>query len=432
MDTVAHLEYLRDFGLPLLLKFLNRRHEMLTKFGSQGPEQERRAHENLFSIDNSLKAIRGEEEGLKEPALIATKQRSETDLRRQVAADPRKQKEYGDAWDNIAKGRRAQSSYEVQRRFLEGEWGFDSTLFHLARSLVRMSEESTKPNEKRLPEYTDAARASLEQQLFSTAPIYDDFEKAKLSDSLRFMLEEMGPNNSTVKKVLQGETPEARAAELINGTKLKDIAYRKQVAAGGPRDIERSDDPMIKLAYSIDAESRSVRKRYEEEVQAVERVNYAKIARALFDLKGTSIYPDATFTLRLSYGSVKGYHENGKPVAPYTDFAGLFRHSAEHGDKYPYHIPESWVRAKPRLNLRTPFNFVSTADIIGGNSGSPVINKNGDLVGLIFDGNIQSLVGDFYYDESVNRAVSVDSRAMLEALTKVYHTTALVNELTRR
>jgi hypothetical protein len=431
MDTVAHLEYLRDFGFPLLLKFLNRRHEMLTRFGAQGAEQERRAHEDLFGIDNSLKAIRGEEEGLKVPSLIATKQRAETELRRAIAADSRKQEEYGDAWDAIAKGRRAQSSYEVQRRFLEAEWGFDSTLFDAARALVRMAEESTKPNEKRLPEYTDAARESLEEQLYSPAPVYDDFEIAKLSDSLRFMLEEMGPNNAIVKKVLQGETPEARAAELINGTRLKDVAYRKQVATGGVKGIERSDDPMIKLARSIDSESRAVRKRYEDEVQAVERVNYAKISRALFELKGTSLYPDATFTLRLSYGAVKGYRENGKFVAPFTDFGGLFRHSATHGNKYPYHVPESWVKAKPRLNLRTPINFVSTADIIGGNSGSPVINRNGELVGLIFDGNIQSLVGDFYFDESVNRAVSVDSRGMLEALRKVYRATAVVNELSR-
>ena len=432
MDTVAHLEYLRDFGFPLLLKFLNRQHAMLQKYGSQGPEQERRAHEDFFSIENSLKAIRGEYEGLKEPSLIGNKQRAETELRRTIASDPRKQKEYGDAWDAIAKGRKAQPSYEVERRFLESEWGFNSTYFDFARTLVRMAEENTKPNEKRLPEYTDARRASLEQELYSPAPIYDDFEKAKLSDSLRFMQEELGANNSLVKKVLQGKSPEERANELIDGTRLREVDARKQLAAGGKNATENSNDPMIKLARSIDAESRAVRKRYEDEVTAVERTNYGKIARALFELKGTSIYPDATFTLRLSYGAVKGYQENGKFVTPFTDFGGLFRHSVEHGDKYPYHIPDSWKRAKRLLNLRTPLNFVSSADIIGGNSGSPVINRNAELVGLIFDGNIQSLVGDFYFDESVNRAVSVDSRGMLEALRKVYHADAAANELARR
>jgi len=432
MDTVAHLEYIRDFGFPLLLKFLDRQHAMLLKYGSQGSEQERRAHEELFSIENSLKAIRGEEEGLRDPTLIANKQRAETELRRSIAADPRKQKEYGDAWDAIARGRKAQPSYEVERRFLESEWGFNSTYFDFARTLVRMAEENTRPNEKRLPEYTDARRASLEQELYSPAPIYDDFEKAKLGDSLRFMQEEMGANNPLVKKVLQGKSPEERANELINGTRLREVDARKQLAAGGKKAIEDSNDPMIKLARSIDSESRAVRKRYEDEVQSVERTNYGKIARALFEVKGTSIYPDATFTLRLSYGAVKGYPENGRQIAPFTDFAGLFRHSAEHGDKYPYHIPDSWKKAKRFLNLRTPFNFVSSADIIGGNSGSPVINRNGELVGLIFDGNIQSLVGDFYFDETVNRAVSVDSRGMLEALRKIYHADAAANELARR
>ena len=432
MDTVAHLEYLRDFGFPLILKYLDRQHAMLTKYGARGAEQERRAHEDLFSIENSLKAIRGEEAGLKDPKLITTKQHAETELRRAVAADPRKQKDYGDAWDAIAKGRKAQPSYEVQRRFLESQWGFNSGYFDTARDLVRMAEENTKPNEKRLPGYTDASRESLEQELYSPAPIYDDFEKAKLSDSLAFMRDEMGANNEIVKKVLQGKSPEERANELIDGTKLKDVDARKKVAAGGVKAIENSDDPMIKLAVSIDPESRTVRKRYEDEVQAVERINYAKISRALFELKGTSLYPDATFTLRLSFGAVKGYRENGKWIAPYTDFDGLFRHSAEHGDKYPYHIPESWRKAQAQLNLKTPLNFVSDADIIGGNSGSPVINRNAELVGLIFDGNIQSLVGDFYFDESINRAVSVDSRGMIEALRKVYHADAVASELAGR
>ena len=432
MDTVAHLEYLRDFGFPLILKYLDRQHAMLLKYGSQGQEQERRAHDDLFGIENSLKLFRGEEAGLKDPSLVATKQQAETELRKSVAADPRKQKEYGDAWEAIAKGRKAQPSYEVERRFLESGWGFNSTYFAFARTLVRLAEESTKPNEKRLPGYTDAARASLEQELYSPAPVYDDFEKAKLSDSLAFMQDEMGANNAIVKTVLQGKSPSDRANELIDGTRLKEVDARKQVASGGLPAIEKSNDPLIKLARSVDPEARAVRKRYEDEVQAVERINYAKISRALFELKGTSLYPDATFTLRLSYGAVKGYRENGKFIAPFTDIAGLFRHSAEHGDKYPYHIPESWQKARRGLNLRTPLNFVSTADIIGGNSGSPVINRKGELVGLIFDGNIQSLVGDFYYDESVNRAVSVDSRAMIEALRKVYHADAVASELARR
>ncbi len=437
LDTVAHLEYLRDFGIPLLLKYLQHLHDTYTRYGAQGAEQERRAHEDLFSVDNSLKAYIGEEGapgrgGLKDPSVIPAKKKAEDALRKMVAANPKMQRDYGDAWDAIAKERKELPSYERERRFLESQWGFNSGYFDTARDLVRMAEESAKPNAQRLPEYTDANRESLEQQLYSPAPIYDDFEKAKLADSLTLMRDEMGANNAIVQRVLQGKTPEARAEELINGTKLKDVDARKKIAAGGQQGIEASDDPMIQLARSIDKEARAARKRYESEVIAVERSNYGKIARALFETKGNSMYPDATFTLRLSYGTVKGYKIDGKTYAPFTDFGGLWKHAAEHGDKYPFHIPESWEKAKSSLNLKTPFNFVSDADIIGGNSGSPVINRNGEIVGLIFDGNIQSLPGDFYFDGAVNRAVSVDVRGMFEALRKVYHADAVVIELARK
>ena len=437
LDTVAHLEYLRDFGIPLLLKYLQHLHDMYTRYGALGAEQERRAHEDLFGVDNSLKAYIGEEGapgrgGLKDPSVIPAKKKTEDALRKLVAASPRMQKEYGDAWDAIAKARKELPSYERQRRFLESGWGFSSDYFNFARTLVRMAAESAKPNAQRLPEYTDGNRESLEQGLYSPAPIYDDFEKMKLSNSLALMRDEMGANNDIVKRVLQGKTPEARAEELINGTKLKDVDARKQIAAGGQQAIASSDDPMIQLARSIDTEARAARKRYETEVIAVERSNYGKIARALFETKGNSMYPDATFTLRLSYGTVKGYKIDGKTYAPFTDLAGLWQHAREHGDKYPYHIPESWEKARSSLNLKTPLNFVSDADIIGGNSGSPVINRKGEIVGLIFDGNIQSLPGDFYFDGAINRAVSVDVRGMFEALRKVYRADAVVSELARK
>jgi len=436
LDTVAHLEYLRDFGIPLLLKYLQHLHDMYTRYGALGAEQERRAHEDLFSADNSLKAYIGEEGapgrgGLKDPSVISAKKKAEDELRKLVAAKPKMQKEYGDAWETIAKERKELPSYERERRFLESRWGFSSDYFNFARTLVRMAEESAKPNAQRLPEYTDGNRESLEQELYSPAPIYDDFEKMKLANSLALMRDEMGANNDIVKRVLHGKTPEARAEELINGTKLKDVDARKQIAAGGQQAIASSDDPMIQLARSIDTEARAARKRYETEVIAVERTNYGKIARALFETKGKSMYPDATFTLRLSYGTVKGYKIDGKTYAPFTDLAGLWQHAREHGDKYPYHIPESGEKARSSLNLKTPLNFVSDADIIGGNSGSPVINRKGEIVGLIFDGNIQSLPGDFYFDGAINRAVSVDVRGMFEALRKVYHADAVVSELMR-
>jgi hypothetical protein len=251
----------------------------------------------------------------------------------------------------------------------------------------------------------------------------------KLANSLAFMQSEYGANNSLVKRVLKGKTPEARAAELIEGTKLKGVEYRKLVAIAGIRMINSGDDPFIDLAKDIDKEARAVRKRYEEEVVAVERANYAKIAHALFEEQGTKLYPDATFTLRLSYGAVKGYRENGKWVRPFTTLGGLYARSNQFHHAFPYNLPPRWMTRRAALNPKTPFNFVSTNDIIGGNSGSPTINKNRELVGLIFDGNIQSLVGNFEYDESVNRSISVDVRGMLEVLRKVFKADALADEL---
>jgi hypothetical protein len=363
--------------------------------------------------------------------LIDRKQKAEQALRQSVAADAKKQKEFGDAWDAIAKGRKELPTYFRELSLLENEAGFNSDLFDYARKLVRLAAESAKPNAERLPEYTDARRASLELGLYSPAPVYDDFEKFKLADSFAFMRDELGADHPVVKTVLAGKTPEARASELVGGTKLKDVAYRKRLAEGGEKALRESKDPMIELAMAIDEQSRAVRKRYEADVQSNERAGYAKIARALFDVEGTKLYPDATFTLRLSYGAVKGYQENGKQVVPFTTFAGLYERAAKFNHKQPYELPERWVQKKSALDLNTPFNLVSTNDIVGGNSGSPLFNKNGELVGLIFDGNIQSLVGNFVYDETQNRAVSVDVRAMIESLRKVYGAGELADELTR-
>ena len=338
---------------------------------------------------------------------------------------------YGDAWDAIAKAHQGYPSYIRERRIFDQAGGFNTVMFNFARALVRLAAENAKPNPERLPEYTDARRASLELALYSPAPIHDDFEKLKLADSLGFMVELLGADNPLVKQILNGKTPEARANELIEGTKLKDPAYRKELAKGGLPAIESSTDPMIVLARTIDPKARELRKRYENEVTGVERTNYSKIARARFETEGTKLYPDATFTLRLSYGAVKGYMENGKKVAPFTTLGGLYDRATQFKSEFPYNLPPRWMEKKSAVNLKTPFNFVSTDDIIGGNSGSPTINKNAELVGLIFDGNIQSLVGDFIYDESVNRAISVDVRAMNEVLRKVFNANEIADELTK-
>jgi len=429
LNTVAHLESLRDVTIPLILRMLESRRVVLKQYMAQGEEQTRRAQNELNSIENSIKVYKGQVAGLKDQKLMAKKRLAEQSLRDSIAADARKKQEYGGAWEAIAKGRKDLAAYDRDRRFLDLAAGFNTPLFGYARTLVRLAEENEKPDAQRLPEFMKTRRAALEANLYSTAPIYDDFEKMKLANSLAFMQSEYGADHPLVKHVLSGKTPEARATELIEGTKLKDVEYRKQVAAAGKNGIDGSNDPMIALARDIDKGARAVRKRYEEQVVAVERANYAKIAHALFEEQGTKLYPDATFTLRLSYGAVKGYTENGKWVPPFTTLGGLYARSDQFHQAFPYNLPPLWMSKRATLNPKTPFNFVSTNDIIGGNSGSPTINKKGELVGLIFDGNIQSLVGNFEYDESVNRSISVDVRAMLEVLRKVFNADAVANEL---
>jgi hypothetical protein len=431
LNTVAHLEALRDTSIPLVLRMLESRRTMLKAYMAQGEEQTRRAQNELNGVENAIKVYKGQIAGLQDPKLMAQKRRDEQALRNAINGDPRKQKEYGDAWDAIAKARKDLATYERDRRFMDLASGFNTPLFTYARTLVRLADENEKPDAKRLPEFMNTRRPALELALYSTAPIYDDFEKAKLANSLTWLQSEYGANNSFVKKVLKGKTPVARAAELVEGTKLKDVEYRRQVATAGVRMTNSGDDPMIELAKDIDKEARAVRKRYEEEVVAVERGNYAKIAHALFEDQGTKLYPDATFTLRLSYGAVKGYRENGKWVSPFTTLGGLYARSNQYHHAFPYNLPPRWTSKRSAVNLRTPFNFVTDNDIVGGNSGSPAINKNRELVGLIFDGNIQSLVGNFEFDDTVNRAISVDSRGMLEILRKIFGANEIANELLR-
>src|SRR5689334_7539636 len=430
LDTVAHLEELRDTSIPILIRLLERREAVLKKYMAMGEEQTRQGQNELNGVQNALKVYRGQLAGLKDPALMARKKQEEAALRKSIAANPEREKMYGGAWDAIAKAHETYPTYIRERRIFDQAGGFNSVLFGFARSLVRLADENQKPNAQRLPEYTDARRASLELALYSPAPIHEDFEKLKMADSLGFMVELLGADNPLVKQVLDGKTPEARAEELIGGTKLDDPAYRKQLAAGGKKAIEESTDPMIVVARLIDPKAREVRKRYESEVTGVERANYVKIARALFEIEGTKMYPDATFTPRLSYGTVAGYMENGKKIPPFTTLGGLFARSEAFKREFPYNLPQRWYDKKSALDLSTPFNFVTTNDITGGNSGSPTINQNAELVGLIFDGNIQSIVGDFMYDPSVNRAISVDSRGMLEILKKVFNANELVAELT--
>ena len=434
LNTVAHLEYLRDTAFPMTLDLLKGREASLLDYAKRGDEQARQSKEDLFSYQNSLKARTGGLGGLNDRAFLDRKAEAEAALRERVAADPAKRLEFGPAWDKIAAAHKVAAEISRPYNILERGFAFNSELFGIARTLVRLAEESGKPNPDRLREYRESNIESLKLALFSPAPIYPEYETAKLAQSLGYWKDLVGPDDPIVRRVLRGRTPEQAAEGLVNGSKLAEVAVRKRLADGGKGAIEGSDEPMIALALAIDADARAVRKRSEDEVEGVTTGQYALIARALFETRGDSVYPDATFTLRLAFGTVKGYESGGKTHAPFTRIAGAFEHAKVHGDVEPYALPPSWFEAREagRLDLETPLNFVSTADIIGGNSGSPVVDRDGKVVGLIFDGNIQSLVLDFGYDDQAARAISVDARGILEALRSIYRAETLVEELTGR
>ncbi len=432
LNTVAELEYLRDRQYPGLLQRLNRMEVLYTAYSGRSEENARRAKDELFGVQNSRKARVGGLAGLMDPDIMGKKKDAEKQLRESVAKmkdDPEAAKA-ATAWKRIEDAVAKQKELARDYNLLEPGTAFNSGLFGIARTLLRAGDERPKPNGERLNEYRDSNLESLQFSLFSDEPVYEDFEQLKLADSLTYLAEQLGYDSPLVQKVLAGKSPRERAAGLIQGTKVKDVAFRKKLWEGGAQAVKDSNDPMIALAKSIDDEARKLRKTLESEVLEVKQQAYADLAKMKFKIEGTNTYPDATFTLRLSYGVVKGYQEDGKMVAPLTDFAGLYRRSKEHNNKEPFDLPPRWVERKDKLELKTPYNFVCTADIIGGNSGSPVINKDAEVVGIIFDGNIQSLVLDFAFSEEQARAVSVHSQGILEALRKVYGAGELADELT--
>ncbi len=426
--TMDELAYVRDYRLPKTLSRLHRLEVLLTAYSGRSQENARRAKDELFGVQNSRKANQGRIEGLLDPAVMATKAAKEKKLRDAVAANAEFE-EARDAWDRIAVAQKVIADNARVYNLIEAGTAFNSDFFGIARTLLRAAEERPKPNGERLREFGDSGRESLELQLFSSKPIYNDLEELQLADSLTYLAEELGVTNSLSQQILAGKSPLDRAAQLINGTKVHDVAFRKKLYEGGAAAVTAARDPMIELARAIDGEARALRKIMETQGEAKQQA-HAKIAKARFALEGTSNYPDATFTLRLAYGTVKGYKEGGKSIPAHTTFAGLYERAAEQQYRPPFDLPKIWLDRKRRLDLKTPFNFVSTADIIGGNSGSPVIDRGGELVGIIFDGNIQSLVLDFIFTDEVARAVSVDSRGILEALRKVYDAKNVVSELT--
>jgi hypothetical protein len=430
LQTLRHMEFVRDRQIPTVLDLLRRREITLKTFADRSSENARRAGDELFGVQNSRKAYIGLIEGLQDPALFARKQNEEQALRAAVLNNPEWRREYGEAWDQVSATVDVLDGIYLEHYLLERGVAFYTDLFHIARDLVRLAEELPKPNSERLREYSEAGLDSLKQALFSEAPIYDDLDTVRLADSLGMLVDMLGAKSEIVRKILAGRSPRQRAAELVLGTKLKDVAVRKKLFEGGQAAIDASEDPMIKFARLVDGPSRRLRTAYDEKVDEPRKQAYGKIARARFAVRGAEEYPDATFTLRLSFGLAKGYQENGQSIPWATEIGGTFARAADQGYRDPFQLPKSWINRKSRLDLKTPFNFVSTADIIGGNSGSPVVNRAGELVGIIFDGNLQSLVFDYVYTEEQARAVSVHSAGILEALRKIYDAAPLVAELT--
>ncbi len=429
-QTMAELEYLRDTGYPFVLQRLNRLEVLINSWVQRSESNRQKGEEELFGIQNSRKARIGGLQGLLDPKIMARKRDEETRLLAYIGlTNSPDTKAAAGAFQSIAKAEKLRATMIKDVTLYENGAAFNTSFFSIARTLVRAGDEKPKAPADRLREFADAKLPSLEFALFSEEPHYDDFETLKLADSLTMLASHYGAEDKMVKAILAGKSPRERAFDLVSGTKVKDPAVRKKLYEGGKAAVDAANDPMIDLVKLVDSKAREVRKAFENEVDEPKRQAYTALAKARFALDGANTYPDATFTLRLSYGTVKGFQEDGKDVPPYTDFAGLYVRSKEQGNKDPFELPKRWETKKGVIDPKTPFNFVSTADIIGGNSGSPVINKAGELVGIIFDGNIQSLVLDFIYDQTQARAVSVDSRAIMEALRKVYDAGDLADEI---
>lgn len=425
--TVAQLTTLRDVVLPQRLTYLSELRGVMRQFMRLGSEQTRMAQREYFSIENALKAYRGRHAALSESGFMEAAQQRENTLRERVSDDRRLRKSAAvEAWANIAAAQEVWRDAYTEYSLLENLRGYQSDLLSIARHLVRAAEERSKPNAQRLREYTDAALPQLTQRLFSAAPIHKELDILTLDWSLEKLRELLGPDHPAVVQSLGSDAPRSLAQRLIRDTHLDDLATRKQLWDGGAAAIAASDDPLIAFVRRIDPSARAVRERVENEVEAVVERNASLISRARFELDGTNSYPDATFSLRLSYGQVKGWKEAGEEIFPLTSLGGLIARAT---DQPPFALPPLWVERLADVDLATPFNFVTTHDIIGGNSGSPMLNRQGQLVGLIFDGNLHSLGGAYAYDGRYNRAVAVHPAIMQQALQSVYDADNLIDEL---
>lgn len=427
LSTVAQLEMNRDHVFPFYLRFLERRLAVLQEYAKGGSDEARQARGEIFSMENSIKAYTGMLDGLKDPEIIQKKREDENNFRKRIAENPQFREKYFDAWDAIA--RSEEQALQKFRFYLFTRLPF-SRLASTAITIAQYVSEVEKPDAKRLEGFHDSQLESLRFRLLSPAPVYLGLEKALFAGHWQHALDELGSEHALLAPALNGRSPERAAEEVFEGTRLTDPEHRRSLLEGGIEAVANSPDPLIAFARRMDPLVRDIRKWYEENIRSVREAAGEKIGRARFAVYGKSSYPDATFTLRLAYGSVQGYPMNGTQAPPWTTFFGLYDRAHSFGLELPYSLPERYVQHRDTLDLTTPLNFVSTCDVTGGNSGSPVINRAAEVVGLIFDGNIESLAGDFVYDLRTQRAVSVHAAGILEVLRRVYDAGELIRELT--
>jgi hypothetical protein len=420
LATRAQLEFERDVSLPEnLLRSAELRGRYI-QFGRANPANRQLVEAPLNNLENGLKVRRKLLDALHDDALLARKSQDEEALRASGGTDG------VDPWAQIASATQRERVLYLPYVFIENGQGFNSVLFRYARFLVRAADEREKPNPDRLHEYADGSLPRLEQQLYARIPIYSEAEALTLSFSLQRMREWLGPDHPLVKTLLANDSPDSLAARLVAETKLDDPLVRKQLWEGGKAAIDASRDPMITLARSLDAESRAIRKQFEDEVEAPISAASERIAIKRFKAYGTQVYPDANFTLRLNYGTVQGWVENGASIDPFTHLGRAFDRAT---GVTPFKIPDRWMNVKSRLDLETPFCISTNSDIVGGNSGSPLIDTQGRIVGLMFDGNIHSISGDYWFDMAKNRAVALHPAIIREALDKVYGAKDLLKEM---
>jgi hypothetical protein len=430
-ETYDKLIHRRDYTLPYTLARIRTFEAALIQYGERGPEQKRQSTTDLHRYANSRKAFSGQYQGLLNPKVLEQKALLENTLAKPTIHYPGSEPLETSSLMAIRKIAEIQNIYrtfERQHNLLETGTAFPSPLFAQARHIMRMAEEVKKPNGDRLREYRDSNLDSLKLELFSPAPIYPDLERTKLLTGISFLAEQLTARDPLVVKVLDGKAPSQLVDELLK-TKLYDPAERKKLVDGGESAIAASTDPMLVFVRRIDTDARALRKRYETEVEEPERQAYGELAKVRFALQGRNVAPDATFTLRLAFGVVQGYEAEGQKIPFSTTIGGLFEKAERQQHKEPFDLPERWRTAKDKLDASVPFNFVSTADTIGGNSGSPVLNRAGEFVGINFDRNRFGLVRNFVYTDVQARHISVHSRVIVEVLKKLYECPELVAEL---